>query len=466
MASGLLYKPATELKALIAAKQVSPVEIVDAAIARLHDTEPKLNSFVTLTEDVAREAARAAEEAIMRGEVHGLLTGLPVSVKDLIAMGGVKCTFGSRTQAENVALADAPCVERLRAHGACILGKTTTAEFGCKAVGDSPLTGVTRNPWNLEKTPGGSSAGAAASVAAGVTPFALGTDGGGSVRIPGSFTGLFAIKPHFARIPIFPVSATTTLSHVGPMSRTVRDAALLLQATAGFDARDPFAVAQPVPDFLAACDQPVKGLRVAWSPTLGYARPDPEVLQICERAAKRFADFGCEVELVETVMQEDPEEIWMAEFYGGAGTRLKPVLDTEPELLDPAVRETLAQALDRPMADYYARVFDRYSFRETMRAFFTRYDLLLSPALPVPAFDAGLDTPPGDPDANIVSWVRYSYPFNLTGTPAATVPAGFTAAGLPVGLQIAAGALREDVIFAAAAAFEEACPWADRRPEI
>lgn len=466
MASGLVYKSATELKALIAAKEVSPVEIVDAAIARLHETEPKLNSFVTLTEDVAREAARAAEDAVMRGETKGLLLGLPVSVKDLIAMGGVKCTFGSRTQAENIADADAPSVERLRAHGACILGKTTTSEFGCKAVGDSPLTGITRNPWNLDKTPGGSSAGAAASVAAGVTPFALGTDGGGSVRIPGSLTGLFAIKAQFARVPIFPVSATTTLSHVGPMSRTVRDAALLLQATAGFDARDPFAVAQGVPDFLAACDKPVKGLRVAWSPTLGYAKPDPEVLALCERAAKRFSDFGCDVELVETVMEDDPEEIWMAEFYAGAGTRLKPVLDSAPDLLDPAVRETLAKALDRPLGAYYAKVFERYAFRETMRAFFTRYDLLLSPALPVPAFDAGLNAPPNDPGANIVSWVRYCYPFNLTGTPAATVPAGFTSEGLPVGLQVASPALREDLIFAAAAAFEEACPWADRRPEI
>ncbi|MDA7948742.1 MAG: amidase family protein [Hyphomicrobiaceae bacterium] len=466
MASEISWMSALELKRCIAAKEISPVDAVEASLQRLHATEDKLNAFVTLTEDVAREAAHAAEDAVMNGAELGPLCGIPVSVKDLIAMGGVKATFGSRTMADNVAAADAPSVARLRAAGACIVGKTTTSEFGCKAVGDCTLSGITRNPWNLEKTPGASSSGAGASVAAGVTPFGLGTDGGGSVRIPGAFCSLFAIKPQFARIPVFPTSATTTLAHVGPMSRTVRDGALLLNVTSGFDARDPFAVAEPVPDFLAACDKPVKGLKAAWSPTLGYAKPDPEVVALCEEAVKALEAQGCEVELVETVIEEDPEDIWATEFYPGVGGRLRDVLENEPGMLDPAVAERLARSLKQPLVDHYTSVFARYDLRERMRVFFEGYDLLLSPTLPVPPFDTGLNAPPQDPDADIVGWVRYTYPFNMTGTPAATVPAGFTKEGLPVGLQIVAGALNEADVFAAAAAIEEARPWADRKPSV
>ena len=235
----------------------------------------------------------------MAGAELGALHGLPLSVKDLISMADVPWTFGSKPFAENIGPVDAPSVERARAAGACIIGKTTTSEFGCKDTGDSPLTGITRNPWNVAKTPGGSSAGAGASVAAGLTPFALGTDGGGSVRIPSSLCGLFGIKAQFSRVPLFPVPATPTLAHVGPLARTVRDAALLLGVISGHDRRDPFAVAGPVPDYLAACGQSVKGMRIAWSPTFGYARSDPEVLQITEQAARTFEQLGCTVDLVE-----------------------------------------------------------------------------------------------------------------------------------------------------------------------
>jgi len=466
MASELLYSSAVELRDLVLAKEVSPVELLDHSLARLEEVEPKLNSFVTVTEDVARAAARAAEKAVMDGNPPGLLHGLPISVKDLIAMDGVRCTFGSKSAADNVAALDAPAVERVRKAGAVIVGKTTTSEFGCKAVGDSPLTGVTRNPWDPSKTPGGSSAGAAASVAAGVTPLALGTDGGGSVRIPGSLTGLFAIKPQFARVPVFPESAAPTLSHVGPMTRTVRDAALLLSAIAGFDRRDPFAVATPVPDFVAACDQPVEGMRIAWSPTLGYADPMREVVDLCERAVATFEDLGCEVVLVDQVMERDPVDMWMSEFYASIGTRLNPVLSAQPELLDPAVAEVLGRALDQKIQEYWTQVFNRYRFREDMRRFMEKYDLLVSPVLPVAGVDVGLNVPPGMPDANVVSWVRYTYPFNLTGQPGATLPVGFTDDGLPVGLQLVSKSHGEADIFRLSAAFESARPWTGETPPM
>ncbi len=459
------YMTALELKGLLAAGTISPVELTEDTLRRQEALEPEINAFVTRTPEVALQAARAAEKAIAAGE-GGAIAGLPVSVKDLVAMAGVPWTFGSRPFADNVPDFDAPSVERIRQAGGCIVGKSTTSEFGCKAVCDSPLSGITRNPWNTAKTPGGSSGGAGASVAAGLTPFALGTDGGGSVRIPSALCGLFGIKAQFGRVPVFPVSAAPTLSHVGAMARTVRDAALLLGVMAGHDRRDAFGVAEPVPDFLAACDEGARGLRIAWSPTFGYAAPEPEVAALCEAAARRFEGLGCAVEPVEDALGADPLEMWMAEFYGGIGTKLKDLMAERPDELDPAVVATLGAGLDRSMVQFFDQVFARYAFREQMRQLFERYDLLLSPTLPCAAFDAGQDTPPGLGARNIVSWVYYTYPFNLTGQPAASIPAGFTAGGLPVGLQMVAGINRETDIFRAAAAFEAAAPWAARRPPL
>lgn len=463
MKQELDYMSALALRTAISRKEVSPVEVVQRALDRMEETEPKLNAFATRTPELALAAARKAEQAVMDGEPLGLLHGLPVSVKDLIAVADVSCAFGSRTLKDNIARVDAPASERVKAAGGCIIGKTTTSEFGCKAIGDSPLTGITRNPWDLSKTPGGSSAGAAASVAAGVSALALGTDGGGSLRIPASMTNLFGMKAHFGRVPVFPVSATPTLAHVGPITRTVRDSALLLQVVAGYDQRDPFSVRGAVPDFLAACDKPVKGLRIAWSPTLGYAKPLLEVVEIAERAARAFEEMGCSLELVENVM-DDPGDLWMAEFYAGVGTKLQNVLRDQPELIDNAVSDVLAGALDQTLEEYYAKVFARYDFREKMRQFFSKYDLLLTPTIPVPAPEVGVNVPPEVAGRNIVSWVYYTYPFNLTGQPAASAPAGMTKDGLPVGLQIVGPMHGECEIFRAAAALEEARPWIGRRP--
>ena len=459
------YMTALELKRLLAARSISPVELVEDTLARQEALEPQINAFVTATPEAALAAARDQERALAAGEA-GAIAGLPVSVKDLVAMAGVPWTFGSRPFADNVPDFDAPAVERIREAGGCIVGKSATSEFGCKAVCDSPLSGITRNPWNLAKTPGGSSGGAGASVAAGLTPFALGTDGGGSVRIPAALCGLFGIKAQFGRVPVFPVSAAPTLSHVGALARTVRDAALLLGVMAGHDRRDAFGVAEPVPDFLAACDAGAGGLRIAWSPTFGYAKPEPEVAALCEATARRFEALGCTVEPVEDALGADPLDMWMAEFYGGIGTRLKDLMAEKPEELDPAVVATLSAGLDRSMVEYFDQLFARYAFREQMRLFFERYDLLLSPTLPCAAFDVGRDTPPGQGARNIVSWVYYTYPFNLTGQPAASIPAGFSGAGLPVGLQMVAGINREVDILRAAAALEEAAPWAERRPAL
>jgi aspartyl-tRNA(Asn)/glutamyl-tRNA(Gln) amidotransferase subunit A len=457
------FMSALELRELIRNKSVSPVELVQDTLSRIEASQPVLNPFVTVTSELALDAARKVETAIMSGTQVGPLDGLPVSIKDLTAVKGVRWTSGSRTAEGFIAPVDSPASERVKAAGASIIGKTTTTEFGCKPSSGSPLTGITRNPWNLAKTTGGSSAGAAASVAAGISPFALGTDGGGSIRIPSSFCGLFGIKAHFGRVPLYPATATPTLAHVCPIARTVRDAALLLSAVSGYDERDPYSIAAPVPDYLAACEQSPRGLRVAWSPTLGYGNPIPEVLEIAARAVHVFADFGCHIETVERVF-DDPIDLWMAEFYAGVGTRLKRPLSEQQDLIDPTVVQLLRNALNQTIDGYYDRVFQRYDFRDKVRKFFGSFDILLTPTTPTAAFDVDRELPEEFEDDNIVSWVAYTYPFNLTGNPAASIPCGFTQAGLPVGLQIVARALHENDIFRAAAAFEAARPWADRTP--
>jgi aspartyl-tRNA(Asn)/glutamyl-tRNA(Gln) amidotransferase subunit A len=452
------YASAAELRRRIASKDISPVELTKRALAKAESSQQTLNAFFVLLPEAALTAAQTAEDAVMKGRPLGPLHGIPFSAKDLMAVAGVPYASGSRAMANNIAAVDAPAVERAKAAGAILIGKTTTSEFGCKPVGDNPLTGITRHPWNLGKTPGGSSAGAAASVAAGITPFALGTDGGGSIRIPCCFTGLAGIKAHFGRVPVWPVSATPTLAHVGPIARNMADAALLLMAIGGYDPRDPFSVSQAMPDLVAACRAGVSGLRIAFSTTLGYARPDPAVAEIATAAARTFEDLGCAVEQVEQVFDKDPADLWTAEFYAGVGTRLRQVVQTQRELLDPAVAEVLDAALSQDMRAYYEKVFERYAFREKTRAFFEKYDLLLSPVLPVSSLDAGLNIPPSLKDRNLVSWVYYTYPFNLTGQPAATVCAGIASDGMPVGIQLVGRALGEYDVVRTAAAYEGTKP--------
>jgi aspartyl-tRNA(Asn)/glutamyl-tRNA(Gln) amidotransferase subunit A len=452
------FMTASELRRLVAAREISPVELTERALERAEATQDRLNAFFVLMPEEARAAARRAEEAVMRGDHLGLLHGLPISAKDLMAVAGQPYASGSRTMAGNVAAVDAPAVERVKAQGAILIGKTTTSEFGCKPVGDSPLTGITRHPWDLSKTPGGSSAGAAASVAAGITPLALGTDGGGSLRIPAAFTGLVGFKAHFGRVPVWPTSATPTLAHVGSLARTVTDAALLTTAISGYDARDPFSVAGPVPDLLGAAESSLSGLRIAWSPTLGYARPTSEVLEIASAAAQSLSELGAVVEEVDRVFEADPADMWMAEFYAGVGTRLRSFVETQRDLLDPAVADVLEAALAQDMRSYYETVFRRYALRDEMRRFFERYDLLLSPTLPVSSLETGRDIPADLSDRGLVTWVFYTYPFNLTGQPAASVCAGIASDGMPVGLQVVGRALGEADVIRGAAGVERIHP--------
>jgi len=461
----LAFMPATDVAEAIRKKRVSPVEAVEAALSRIERVNPRLNAYCTVTAEAARADARAAEAAVLRGDRLGPLHGVPYSVKDLVITRGVRTAFGSRIYEHNIPEEDAPVVERLRAAGGILVGKTTTPEFGWKGTTDSPLTGISRNPWDLTKSPGGSSGGAAAAVAAGLGPLAVGTDGGGSIRIPGSFCGVFGLKPTCGLVPVYPVPTTGTLSHVGPMTRTVRDAALMLAIMAGPDDRDPLSFPATGSDFVHEVETGVRDLRVAWSPTFGYAQVAPDVRRVTEAAALRFQELGCRVELVERIF-EDPDPIWAPLFYAGVAARLQDALPAWRDRIDPGLLEVIEEGKRLSAMAFKKAEFSRAAFYQDVRKLLLKYDLLLSPTLAAVPFAAGMERPLESPGRSRLSWVAFTYPFNLTGQPAATVPCGFTADGLPVGLQIVGARLQDALVLRAAAAFEAAVPWAASRPTL
>jgi aspartyl-tRNA(Asn)/glutamyl-tRNA(Gln) amidotransferase subunit A len=464
----LCFMPATVLAAEIRAKKISPVEVIDAVYARLHEINPKINAFCTLTEEQAHSAAKESEAAVMRGDQLGALHGVPVSIKDLLLTRGVRTMYGSRIRENYIPEEDAPSVAKVLAAGAILIGKTTTPEHGFKAVTDCPLTGVTRNPWNLNKTCGGSSGGAGAAIAAGLGPLGIGTDAGGSIRIPCSFNGIFGLKPSFGRVAAYAPSPVPFLVHVGPMTRTVRDAALMLTAMAGPDERDLLSLPADATDYLAACDRGIRGLRVAWSATLGYAKVEPEVAHLTQAAASVFeSDLGCNVEAVDPEFGS-PWSFFSVLWVMSCFLRLHAFLKEWESRMDPDLVKVVKQGERLASTDYAEALAKRSVLWETTRKFFDRYDLLLMPTLPVPPFDVGRIAPETvSADKGLLpfgDWIPFTYPWNLTGQPAASVPCGFTREGLPVGLQIVGRRFADAMVLRAASAFEQARPWAHARP--
>jgi aspartyl-tRNA(Asn)/glutamyl-tRNA(Gln) amidotransferase subunit A len=464
----LCWRSATELAALIRKKKVSPLEAVDAVLNRIERINPKLNAYVSVTADEARTAAKAAERALARrGTKLGPLHGVPFSVKDLVITKGVKTTFGTPLFRDNVPSEDAPMVARLKAAGAIMLGKTNTPTFGWIGATHNLLFGITRNPWNVEHTPGGSSGGASAAVAAGLGPLAIGTDGGGSIRIPASFAGIFGHKPSYGRIPTYPPSAAWSLSHVGPMTRTVADAALMMQVSAGPDARDQHSLPADRANYAKALRQGIKGLRVAYSDDLGFAEVvDPEVRTVCAGAARTFRELGGRLETV-APRWPSPAACWFDIFIGGIATRLAPYRERR-DAIDAGLYKLVEEALTWPPTRYVQAWFDRLAWAEHPRVFFEKYDLLLTPTIACPPFACGLDNPAEIAGKAVqpYAWVPFTFPFNMTGHPACSVPAGFTKQGLPIGLQIVGRRFEDVTVFRAAAAFERARPWADHRPPL
>jgi aspartyl-tRNA(Asn)/glutamyl-tRNA(Gln) amidotransferase subunit A len=434
----------------------SPVEVTQAVLKRIAEQNPKLNAF-NLVSDQAKEEAKASEARWMSGMAKGLLDGVPVSIKDIILTRGWPTLRGSKTvDPKGPWNDDAPVTARLREHGAVLLGKTTTPEFGWKGVTDSPLTGITRNPWNPAKTPGGSSGGAAAAVAAGMGPLAVGTDGGGSIRIPCSFTGLFGLKASFGRVPAWPLSPFGTVAHVGPITRSVADAALLLNVIAQPDVRDWHALPYDPRDWRMGLDAGVRDLRIAWSPNLGYAKVDAEVLAIVQQSLKVFEDLGANVEEKHPGF-EHAGPVFQAHWFSGAAFLMKGVKNSK--LCDAGLLEVAAQGEKITAQDLLDAQQKRGALGVHMNLFHRDYDLLVTPTLAVPAFDVGKEFPETSGGKRWTDWTPFTYPFNLTQQPAASVPCGFTASGLPVGLQIVGPRYADALVLRAARAFESARPF-------
>jgi len=436
-------------------RELSPVEVSKAVLARIEKLNPKLNAFC-LVSDKALDDAKASEARWMAGQPKGLLDGVPVSIKDLLLTKGWPTLRGSKTvDPKGPWNDDAPAVARLREHGAVLLGKTTTPEFGWKGVTDSPLTGITRNPWNPAKTPGGSSGGAVAAVVAGMGPLAVGTDGGGSIRIPCSFTGLFGIKPSFGRVPAWPASPFGTVAHVGPITHSVADAALMLNVLAQPDARDWHALPYEARDWRTGLEQGVRGLRIAFSPDLGYAKVDADVATLVRNAIKVFSDLGAKVEEKNPGF-ENPDPIFRTHWFSGAAYLLKGIPKEKQNLIDPGLREVAALGEKITAHELLDAQMKRGALGAHMNQFHRDYDLLITPTLSVPAFDVGKEFPEGV--KRWIDWTPFSFPFNLTQQPAASIPCGLTPSGLPVGLHIVGPRYADALVLRAARAFETARP--------
>ena len=468
MTEEICYLGAQDLLAAYRTGSLSPLEVTEAVLGRIEEYNGLLNCFCLVDPESALQQARDSEARWSRGEPQGALDGVPVSIKDLVLAKGWPTLKGSRTINPDQAWdEDAPVTARLREHGAVILGKTTTPEFGAKGVTENPLTGITRNPWNTAKTPGGSSGGGTAALAAGMGALAVGTDGGGSVRLPAALCGVFGFKASFGVVPACPPQPPPlrTLSHVGPMARSVTDATLMLSVISEPDDRDWLALRDGPRDYREILEDGVAGLRIAYSADLGFAPVDDEIAALTATAAKVFEDLGATVEECDPGF-DDPMGVWKTLFFA-AGPLLMEQLDADQaRLLDPHLQEHWGPGTAPSLTEYFAAVSARETLGQHMARFHRNYDLLLTPVASTPAFDVGQNGPEGYGTDPAFDWIRFTPPFNLTHQPAASVPCGFTKDGLPVGLHIVGPMSRDDLVLKAARAYEQARPTWERRPVL
>lgn len=467
----IAFIPATDLKNLIASRQVSPVEVVKLYLDRIDSLDSQLNSYLTVTNDEALAEAKSAEETLIRGENKGLLHGIPISIKDLEMTTGICTTSGSHIFKNRVPNENSLVVERVRKAGAIILGKTNTPEFGLLGHTENRLGDHCRNPWNTSLTTGGSSGGAGAAIVAGLCSLATGSDGGGSIRIPSSFTGTYGIKPTQGRVPRWAGSGTPVLanqfSQSGPMSRSVRDSAMLLQVLAGHDPRDPSSLRETPADYMAAADMGVKDLRIGWSADFGYACLDPEVKNITYKAAHVFEELGCTVEESNLNVPSPFDAFWTV-FSANVYTANQSAIKNHKDELSWYALDCIEHGA-RVTGEEYSRALGEIDRLKLLFAQqFDKYDLILSPTMAVTAFPVG--KPPQKINGQTIhpfwGFLPFTYPINMIGHTAASVPCDNSSENLPVGLHIIGRYGDEATVIAASAAFEEANPWIQRKPPV
>lgn len=460
---------ATQLLALYRRGEASPVEATQAVLQRIQQLNPLLNAFCLVDEEAAMASARQSE---LRWQAHrrdgttvAALDGVPVSIKDLILTRGWPTLRGSQTvNPDQPWEVDAPVTARLREAGAVLLGKTTTPEFGCKGETNSLLTGISRNPWNLDHTPGGSSGGASAAVSAGLGPLAMGTDGAGSVRIPAAFCGNVGLKPSFGRVPAYPLSPFGSVAHLGPHAMTVEDAALMMNTISQPDARDWTSLPFEGLDFLSRLNEGVKGLRVAYSPTLGYVKQvHPEIAAATAQAARHLQDLGAVVEQIDP-LSEDPLDITTGLWFAGAHQVWRTLSAAQQALTDPDFKAQAALGAKLDANAIHELNQRRGVLGSQLRQFMQRFDLILTPSTAVPAFKA---LPAGHSPMTseaMLGWTPFSYPFNLSQQPAISLPCGLTAEGLPMGVQLVGPMFGDALVLQAAQALQTCYPL--RRPSM
>ncbi|TFD58188.1 amidase [Cryobacterium sp. Hh38] len=450
---------ATELLSGFRRKKVSPVEATQAALERIDRFDGSVNAFCLVDDTEALRQARNSEARWQAGAPQGALDGVPTSIKDLLLTRGWPTMRGSRLISdEQDPTEDAPSVARLREAGAVLIGKTTTPEFGWKGVTDNPLTGNTGNPWDPTKTSGGSSGGSAAAVALGMGALSVGTDGGGSVRIPAAFSGIVGLKPTYGAVPLYPTSPFGTLAHIGPMTRTVDDAALMMDVLTGFDSRDWSALARPTASFQTGLKSGIAGLRIGYSRDLGFADVDPEVTASVDAAVKVLADLGAIVEEVNPGFS-DPIDAYHTLWFAGAGKVIQAFDPERWDELDPGLLEVALAGQGFSAMDFLTATQVRADLGLKMGAFHEEYDLLVTPTLPMGAFEIGHEVPEGSDLTRWAEWTPFTYPFNLTQQPAATVPCGLTSASLPIGLQIVGPRHADALVLRAASAYADVVPF-------
>ncbi|GAA1184509.1 amidase [Nesterenkonia xinjiangensis] len=454
--SSLAEMTATELLAGYRAGDFSPVDATEAVLEQIARHDDVLNAFVLVDPESARTSAEASARRWQAGETLGPGDGLPTSIKDMFLTKGWPTYKGSTLIGEDGPWdVDAPCVARLKETGAVLVGKTTTPEFAWKGTTDSIRCGATGNPWDPSTTAGGSSGGASAAVGAGMAPWAVGTDAGGSVRIPASFTGTVALKATYGQVPMFPASPFGTLAHAGPMTRSVTDAAMLMDVITGFDSRDWAALPTPTSSYLEGLEDGVAGLRIAYSRNLGFVENDPEVERLVTDAVSLLERAGAVVEEIDPGF-EDPVEAFHVLWFSGAAKVLEAFGPDAVDQVDPGLRAGIRRYAEASALDYLGATAVRMDLGVRMGAFHENYDLLVTPTMPITAFDHSRQAPEGWPSDLWTSWTPYTYPFNMTQQPAASVPCGVASDGLPVGLQIVGARTQDRLVLRAARAFEKA----------
>ncbi|MFZ5782600.1 MAG: amidase [Pseudomonadota bacterium] len=458
---------AEQMAALIRSRDVSPLELVEAALAAVEVTEPQVNAYSAVHADEARQQAAMLEREAREGTFRGPLHGVPIGIKDLFLTKGAKVQRGSKLYADSVATETAPAVERLLGAGAVAIGRTTTPELGWKAASTSPLYGVTRNPWNPQKTAGGSSSGSAVAVADGTVPLTLGSDGGGSMRIPAAFCGIFTLKPTLGRIPTYPLSPSEHLSHAGPMTNSVADYALALDVLQGPDVRDPQALPGGNLCYRGSLED-LPPLRCVLAPTLFGAPVAPRVAGVI---AEAFASIRAEfpVSVVDgTVDWPDPIDIFDA-LWVARGTLYSGIGRDDLRKLDPGFARLIAQSSAITLGSHLRTLQARAAFNRRVAETFRDFDLLITPMVPIEPFAAEADGPDDMNQDTPVPWARwtpFSYPFNITGQPAASLPCGWSPSGLPVGLQVIGRRFEDDKVLQFCHAWEGRHPWRTHRPAV